>query len=139
MIKKGCISALHKSLQKQGVENDFVYLETSDVNLLYQLRSKPLIHQRDFHLKYILDILLSHVACFYTIYHMQYLYAISKGLVFGSLVLVPNKIDFVLSCLKCILHLLSTNQSHQLKKFLMSCFSISITHLCWKNIQVPSA
>ena len=27
----------------------------------YQLRSKPLIHQRDFHLKYILDILLLHV------------------------------------------------------------------------------
>ena len=35
-----------------------------------------------------------------------------KALAFGILDLVPNKIDFVLSWLKCILNLLSTNQSH---------------------------
>ena len=38
------------------IKNGFVYAETSDVNLLYQLRSKPLNHQRDFDLKYTQDI-----------------------------------------------------------------------------------
>ena len=37
------------------------------------------------------------------------LYTIFKDLAFPSLCLVPNNIDFVLSCPKCILNLLSTN------------------------------
>ena len=43
------------------LKNDFVYVETYDVNSFYQLRSKPLIYQKDFYLKYILDILLLHI------------------------------------------------------------------------------
>ena len=31
----------------------YIMLETSDMNLLYQLHSKPLTHQKDFDLKYI--------------------------------------------------------------------------------------
>ena len=54
------------------------------------------------------------------------LYTIFKDLAFHSLCLVPNNIDFVLSCLKCILNLLSTNQSHKLKKSLIRCFSIYV-------------
>ena len=67
------------------------------------------------------------------------LYTISKDLAFQSLCLVPINIDFVLSCPKCILILLSTNQSHTLEKSLISCFSISISLLCWKTIRVSSA
>ena len=37
-------------------KNGFVYAETSDVNLLYQLRSKPMTQRRDFDLKYTQDI-----------------------------------------------------------------------------------
>ena len=36
-------------------------------------------------------------------------------------------------------NLLSTNQSHMLKKSLISCFSISILLLCWKSRPVLSA
>ena len=38
--------------------------ELKDVNLLYQLNSKLSNHQRDFHLKYIPDVLLLHLAQF---------------------------------------------------------------------------
>ena len=62
-----------------------------------------------------------------------------KALAFRSLCLVPNKIDFVLSWSKCTLNLLSTNQSHKLEKSHSSCFSISVTFLCWKTMQVSSA
>ena len=62
-----------------------------------------------------------------------------KALGFRSLCLVPNKIDFVLSWPKCTLNLLSTNQSHKLEKSLSSCFSISVTFLCWKTMQVSPA
>ena len=51
-----------KVYTKRVLKNGLVYVETSDPNLLYQLRSKPLIHQRDFDLKYTQDILLSHIA-----------------------------------------------------------------------------
>ena len=61
-----------------------------------------------------------------------------KALAFQSLCLEPNEIDFVLSWLKCILNLLSTNQSHKLEKYLSSCFSVSVTFLCWKIMQLPS-
>ena len=62
-----------------------------------------------------------------------------KALVFQRLCLVPNKIDFVLSWPKCTLNLSSTNQSYKLEKSLSSCFSISVTFLCWKTMQVSSA
>ena len=67
------------------------------------------------------------------------LYTIFMDLAFQSLCLVPNNIDFVLYCPKCILNLLSRSQSHTLEKSLISCFSISISLLCWKTIQVSSA
>ena len=51
-----------KVFAKGVLKNGFVYVETSDANLLYQLRSKPLIHQRDFDLKHTQDILLFHIA-----------------------------------------------------------------------------
>ena len=51
-----------KVYAKGALKNGFVYVETSDANLLYQLRSKLLIHQRDFDLKYTQDILLFHIA-----------------------------------------------------------------------------
>ena len=59
-----------------------------------------------------------------------------KALAFQNLCLVPNKIDFVFSWPKCTLNLLSTNQSHKLEKSLSSCFSISVTFLWWKTLQV---
>ena len=62
-----------------------------------------------------------------------------KALAFQSLCLVPNKIDFVLSWLKCTLNLLSTNWSHKLEKSFSSCFSVSVTFSCWKTMQVSSA
>ena len=62
-----------------------------------------------------------------------------KDLAFRSLCLAPNNIDLVLSCPKCILNFLSTNQSHKLEKSLISSFSILITLLCWKTIQVSPA
>ena len=43
-----------------------------------------------------------------------------KALAFGILDLVPNKIDFVLSWSKCILNLLSTNQSRRLVRVLQA-------------------
>ena len=63
------------------------------------------------------------------------LYTMFKALVFQSLCLVPNKTDFVLSWPKCTLNLLSINQSHKLEKSLSSCFSISVTFLCWKTMR----
>ena len=65
--KRGWISALLKSLRKGVLKNEFVYVETSDENLLYQLRSKQSIHQRDFDLKYTQVILFLHIAWF--LYH----------------------------------------------------------------------
>ena len=38
------------------LKNAFAYVETWDVNVLDQLPSKPLIHQRDFYVTHILDI-----------------------------------------------------------------------------------
>ena len=51
-----------KVYTKGVLKNDFADVETSGANLLYQLRSKPLTHQRDFDLKYTQDILLFHIA-----------------------------------------------------------------------------
>ena len=44
-----CIKIYSKGLLK----NNFVFVEISDTNLIYQLRSKSLIHLRDFDLKYV--------------------------------------------------------------------------------------
>ena len=51
-----------KIYSKGVLKNNFVFVEISDTNLLYQLRSKSLIHQRDFDLKYIWDILVFDIA-----------------------------------------------------------------------------
>ena len=51
-----------KVYTKQVLKNGFVYVENSDANLLKQLRSKSLTHQRNFDLKCTQDILLFHIA-----------------------------------------------------------------------------
>ena len=108
---------------------------------------------RNFRRKYILSITLkaidSHLILSCKV-HPRYftfacclismpLYTIFKDLTFRSLCLVPNNTDFVLSFLKCMLNLLSANQSHKFEKSLIRCCSISITLSCWKTIQVSSA
>ena len=122
-----------KAYAKAILKSFIVYVETSDPNLLYQLRSKPLSQQR-FWSK--ID-----PRCFTFAYCLIFvkLDTMFKVLAFRSLCLVPNKTDFVLSWPKCILNLLSTDQSHKLKKFLSSCFSMPVPFLCWKTLQVPSA
>ena len=63
------------------------------------------------------------------------LYRIFKDLAFRSSCLVPNTIDFVLFCVKCILYFIVKKPVTKASKL----FSISITLLCWNNIQVSSA
>ena len=99
-------------------KNDFAYVEASDVNLLYQLCSKPVI-------QYPTYFTLVFTFAYYLI--SIPLCTIFKDLAFPTLCLVPNEIDFVWSYPKCILKFLSTNQSDKLEKSLISCFSISIT------------
>ena len=53
-----------------------------------------------------------------------------KGIAFLILRLLLKRIDLVLSSLKWILNLLSTNQSHIKLKFLLSWISISLMSLC---------
>ena len=57
-----------------------------------------------------------------------------KALAFQILCIVRSKLDFVFSWPNCALNLLSTNESHKLEKSLSSCFSISVTFLCWKTM-----
>ena len=47
------VESMHyiKVYVKEVLKNGFVYVDTSDTNLLYELRSKPLTHQRDFDVK----------------------------------------------------------------------------------------
>ena len=74
-------------------------------------------------------------------YFKHWLYTISKDFAFQSLCLVPNNVDFVLSCPKCV-YLICCQQAsqwHKLEKSLISCFSISVPLLSWKYIQVSSA
>ena len=66
------VEAVHyiKLYAKGVLKNNFVYVETSDANLLDLLRSKPLTHQTAFDLKYtqhILPFLILLVFC--TIIH----------------------------------------------------------------------
>ena len=110
-------------------KNDFAYVEASDVNLLYQLCSKPVI-------QYPTYFTLVFTFAYYLI--SIPLCTMFKDLAFPTLCLVPNEIDFVWSCPKCILKFLSTNQSDKLEKSLISCFSISITLLRWNTMQVSS-
>ena len=48
---------------KVVLNNSFVYAETSDANLVYELHPKPLTHQREreFGLKHSQDILVLHI------------------------------------------------------------------------------
>ena len=128
--KRGWISALHKSLCKEVSRNDFVNVETSVMNLLKSITFKAIdsperlwsrIHPRYFTFTY----------CLISVP----LYTMFKVLAFQKLCLVPNKIDFALSWPKCWLNLLSTNQSCKLEKSLNSCFSVSVTILCWKTMK----
>ena len=117
------------------LKNGFLYEETSDANLLCQLRLKSLTHQRDFNVKYTHNILLFS----YFLVSVP-LCLMFKALAFQRLCLVPNNIDFALSWTKCTLNLLATSQSHKLEKSFSSCFSISVTFPCWKTmLQVSSA
>ena len=68
-----------------------------------------------------------------------YLYLISSSFTSFELGLELNKIDFVLSSLKGILSLLSTNQSQILLKSSFNYFFISVTFLCWKSKHESSA
>ena len=65
------------------------------------------------------------------------LYTVFKVLAFRSLCF-RNKIDFALTWPTCTRNLLSKNQSHKLEKSISSCFSISITSLCCKTMQISS-
>ena len=58
------IKSVHyiKIYEKGMLKNGFLYIETSDTTLLYQLRSKLLTHRRDFDLRKSQDILLLHIA-----------------------------------------------------------------------------
>ena len=58
------IESVHyiKIYEKGMLKNGFLYIETSDTTLLYQLRSKLLTHRRDFDLRKSQDILLLHIA-----------------------------------------------------------------------------
>ena len=67
------------------------------------------------------------------------LYFIFEGSAFLTLFLLANKIHFVLSSPKCILNLLSTNQSHKLEKFVFNTLEISFISLCWYIMQESSA
>ena len=79
--------------------------------------------------------LLLHIAWFLC----HYTQCKFKAVAFRSLCLLPNKIDFVFSWPKCVLNLLSAFGSHKREKSLSRWFSISVTFLCWKTIQVSSA
>ena len=132
--QKSCISALHGSLCKGDIKKWFCLCRVLRCEFALLVTFKAIYSPERLsskrHPRY-----LTFACCLIS----MPLYTIFKDLAFRSLCLVPNNIDFVLSCPKCILNLLSTNQSHTLEKSLISCFSISILLLCWKTIQVSSA
>ena len=126
-----------KVYSKGVLKIGFVHAEISGANLLYQtlyqLRSKSdysqdrlwsKIHPRYFTFSYCLIAVP--------------LRTMFKVLEFRSLCLVPKLILFF-SWPKYTLNLLSTNQSHKLYKSLSGCFSILVTFLYWKTMEVSSA
>ena len=132
--KRGWISALHKSLLKGRVKKRFCLCRNFRREFTFSITFKAIdsldrlwskIHPRYFTFSYCLIAVPLHT--------------MFKVLAFRSLCLVPNKIGFVFSWPKCTLNLLSTNQSHKLEKSLSGCFSISVTFLYWKTMQVSSA
>ena len=50
---------------------------------------------------------------------------------FLILCLLAKRTNLVLSSPRCMINLLSTNQSQTFSKSLFSCFSVSLTSLCW--------
>ena len=66
------------------------------------------------------------VSVHYMKVYIMPLYTIFKDLVFQSLCLVPNNIDSVLSCLKCMLNFFLPNHLQKLEKAQNSCYSFSI-------------
>ena len=64
--------------------------------------------------------------CFFV---LTSLYWASSAFEFLISCLLPNKIDFVLSSPKCILNLLSTNQSQSMVKFLFN--TVLISGICF--------
>ena len=117
---------------KEVLKNDFVYVETRRefiLSITFKAIDSPERLSSKIHPRY-----FTFACCLIS----MPLYTIFKGLALRSLCLVPNNIDFVLSCPKSILNLLSTNQLHKLEKSPISCFSVSISLLSWKNIEVSS-
>ena len=134
--KRGCISALHKSLRKGDVKKRFPLYRNlrREYTLLIMFKAIDSVerfsskkHPSYFTFAYCLISIPLHT-----------IFKEFKDLAFQSLCLAPNKIDFVLSCRKCILNLLSTNQSQKLEKSLICCFLFTITLLCWNTIKVSS-
>ena len=87
------------------LQNIFVYVETYDVNILHQLRFDS--SEREFHFK--IHPRYFTFSCY--LISIQ-LYTIFQDLKFRRFCLAPNNIDFVLSCPKYILNLLSTIYNH---------------------------
>ena len=92
-----------------------------------------MFHPTLFHLTFTPDNSYAYVAWFLS------LYVISNSSTSLKLRLELNKTDFVLSSAKCILILLSTNQSQILLKSLVNFFFISVTFLYWKSRHESSA
>ena len=128
MIKRGCISALHKSLPNGSVKKRFCLCRNLRREFILSITFKAIDSPQRLSFK-IYPRYLAFACCLIS---MQS-YTIFKDLAFRSLCLIPNNIDFVLSCPKCILNLLSTNQSHRLEKSLIICFSISISAFMLEN------
>ena len=93
-----------------------------------------MFHPTLFHLTHTPDNSHAYLAQFLSLY----IFASSSSTSF-KLRLELNKIDFVLSFPKCMLCLLSTNQSQILHKSLVNCFFISVTCLGWKSKHESSA
>ena len=101
--QRGCISALHKSLHKGGVKKRFclcrIWRHEFNLPNTFKAIDSPERLSFKIHPRYFTFTCLNSIP----------LYTIFKDLAFWSLCLEPNKADFVLSCSKCILNLLSPN------------------------------
>ena len=70
---------------------------------------------------------------------MIWLYLIFSWRIFFDLRLLAKRIHLALFSPKCILSLLSTNQSQIFWNSLLGCFSTSSTSLCWYKMYESSA